>query len=101
MTESDDFICIHCGMPVSGLAWGTKHRNHCPHCLHSRHVDMRPGDRACLCKGEMQPIALWQKGDGELMILHRCTTCGMIKANRAAGDDDLSALEALLPKVVG
>lgn len=21
MTESDDFICIHCGMPVSGLAW--------------------------------------------------------------------------------
>ena len=101
MTESDDFICIHCGMPVSGLAWGTKHRNHCPHCLHSRHVDMRPGDRACLCKGEMQPIALWQKGDGELMILFRCNTCGMIKANRAAGDDDLSALEALLPKVVG
>jgi hypothetical protein len=49
----------------------------------------------------MQPIALWQKVDGELMILHRCTTCGMIKANRAAGDDDLSALEALLPKVVG
>ncbi|WP_293895481.1 RNHCP domain-containing protein, partial [Sphaerochaeta sp. UBA5856] len=61
MTEADDFICVHCGMPVSGLAWGTKHRNHCPHCLYSRHVDMRPGDRACLCKGTMQPIALWQK----------------------------------------
>ncbi|ADY12809.1 RNHCP domain-containing protein [Sphaerochaeta globosa] len=101
MTESDDFICVHCGMPVSGLAWGTKHRNHCPHCLHSRHVDMRPGDRACLCKGEMQPIALWQKADGELMILHRCQTCGMIKANRAAGDDNLLALQALLPRIVG
>lgn len=101
MTESDDFICVHCGMPVCGLAWGTKHRNHCPHCLHSRHVDMRPGDRACLCKGEMQPIALWQKADGELMILHRCQTCGMIKANRAAGDDNLLALQALLPRIVG
>jgi len=49
----------------------------------------------------MQPIALWQKSDGELMILHRCQTCGMIKANRAAGDDNLAALQALLPKIVG
>jgi len=49
----------------------------------------------------MEPIALWQKADGELMILHRCRNCGMIKANRAAGDDNLVALQALLPKVVG
>ena len=61
---------------------------------------MRPGDRACLCKGTMQPIALWQKADGELMILHRCQTW-LIKANRAAGDDNLVALQALLPKIVG
>ncbi len=101
MTESNDFLCMHCGLPVSGIAWGTKHRNHCPHCLYSRHVDIRPGDRSCLCKGEMEPIALWQKSDGELMILHRCRNCGMIKANRVAGDDNLAALQALLPKVVG
>jgi hypothetical protein len=48
----------------------------------------------------MQPIALWQKADGELMILHRCQTW-LIKANRAAGDDNLVALQALLPKIVG
>ncbi len=97
MSESDDFICLHCGYAVSSWAWGTRHRNHCPHCLWSRHVDMRPGDRACLCKGAMEPIALWQKTDGELMIVHRCRTCGMIKANRSAGDDDLDILRTLLP----
>lgn len=100
MTESNDFICIHCKTPVSATPWGSKHRNHCPHCLHSRHVDLRPGDRACLCKGTMVPIALWQKDNGELMIIHRCSTCGMIKTNRVAGDDEPDALQALVPKVV-
>lgn len=99
-TESNDFICIHCGLPVSGLASGTNHRNHCPNCLHSRHVDIRPGDRACLCKGEMEPIALWEKSNGELMLVHRCKNCGMIKANRIAGDDKMEALQALLPDLV-
>jgi len=100
MNESDDFICLHCGGVVSAQAWGTKHRNHCPHCLWSRHVDMKPGDRACLCKGVMEPIALWQKTDGEIMLLHRCRTCGMIKANRLAGDDDLETLQVLIPQIV-
>jgi len=99
MSESDDFICLQCGYAVSSQPWGTQHRNHCPHCLWSRHVDMRPGDRACLCKGAMEPIALWQKPDGELMILHRCRTCGMIKANRLAGDDNHDALQVLLPQI--
>ncbi len=100
MVESDDFICLYCGKPVCATPWGSKHRNHCPHCLHSRHVDLRPGDRACLCKGTMAPIALWQKSNGELMVIHRCNTCGMIKTNRAAGDDDPSALLSLIPKLV-
>mgnify|MGYP001117747612 CR=1 FL=1 len=100
MNCTESFICTHCGTPVSTLAWGTKHRNHCPHCLYSMHVDIKVGDRACLCRGEMEPIALWQKDDGELMIIHRCKTCGMIKSNRVAGDDEIGALQALLPKLV-
>jgi hypothetical protein len=44
----------------------------------------------------MEPIALWQKEDGELMILHRCKNCGTIKANRCAGDDALAPLVASL-----
>jgi hypothetical protein len=47
----------------------------------------------------MEPIALYQKTDGELMLLHRCTVCGIIKANRVAGDDDPEALRKLVPEV--
>lgn len=84
----EGFICAHCGAPVPAAACGTRHRNHCPFCLWSLHVDIRPGDRASLCRGRMEPISLWMKEDGETMILHRCTICGSIKANRLAGDDD-------------
>lgn len=95
--HAEEFMCTHCGAPVAVVAWGTAHRNHCPHCLWSRHVDIRPGDRACLCKGPMEPIALWKKEDGEIMILHRCRHCGTIKANRCAGDDSQKALQSLIP----
>jgi len=95
--HAEEFMCTHCGAPVAVVAWGTAHRNHCPHCLWSRHVDIRPGDRACLCKGPMEPIALWKKEDGEIMILHRCRHCGTIKANRVAGDDSQKALQSLIP----
>ena len=47
----------------------------------------------------MEPIALYQKADGELMLLHRCTVCGIIKANRVAGDDDLEVLRKLVPEI--
>jgi DNA-directed RNA polymerase subunit RPC12/RpoP len=94
----EGFICIHCGAPVAHAAWGTHHRNHCPHCLYSRHVDIKVGDRSCLCRGPMEPIALWQKHDGEIMIIHRCKQCGTIKANRCAGDDNPEALLLLIPE---
>ncbi len=35
----------------------------------------------------MEPIAIAVRGDGEWMIVHRCTACGTIKVNRIAGDD--------------
>ena len=46
---------------------GTQHRNHCPACLWSRHVDDRPGDRAMLddCGSGMEPIAITVRGKGE------------------------------------
>jgi hypothetical protein len=40
------FRCGHCGVEVSLDAPGTSHRNHCPSCLWSRHLDRNvPGDR--------------------------------------------------------
>jgi DNA-directed RNA polymerase subunit RPC12/RpoP len=83
------FRCVNCRMDVPTDAPGTQHRNHCPACLWSRHVDDRPGDRAMLseCGSGMEPIAISVRGRGEWVIVHRCTGCGELDANRSAGDD--------------
>jgi hypothetical protein len=83
------FRCVHCRLDVSMQAPGTAHRNHCPSCLVSRHVDLRtPGDRAAECGARMEPIAVSVRGDGEWVLIHRCTGCGALNENRTAGDDN-------------
>ena len=47
----DSFICRVCGRLVVPEGAGSGHRNHCPNCLHSLHVDVEPGDRASDCGG--------------------------------------------------
>jgi hypothetical protein len=89
------FVCGHCRQVVPGLAPGTEHRNHCPLCLWSKHVDIRTGDRRSGCQGLMEPIALWVRRGGEWAIVHRCDECGVLRANRIAGDDDGLALMSL------
>jgi len=90
---TEAFLCAHCGNTVPAEAPGTRQRNHCPHCLHSLHVDLAVGDRRSLCRGLMEPIGAWVRADGELALLHRCQRCGVIRSNRVAGDDDLAALQ--------
>ena len=89
------FKCESCGRVVPGTAPGTRHRNHCPFCLHALHVDIRDGDRRSGCRGLMEPIAVWVKRDGEWAIVHRCRQCGKLTANRIAGDDHEVALVSL------
>ena len=67
---------------------GSDHRNHCPNCLHSLHVDEEPGDRASCCGGIMEPIAVWVRKNGEWAIIHRCRQCGKLSSNRVAADDN-------------
>lgn len=94
------FVCCGCGRWVefSGSI-GTKHRNHCPYCLSSKHLDKEvSGDRAAGCGGCMKPIGLTLKHEGvdkygrtkrgEVMIVHRCEACGEISINRMAADDE-------------
>ena len=46
----NSFRCRHCGLDVPTQAFGTAHRNHCPNCLWSRHLDDdSPGDRDADC----------------------------------------------------
>ncbi len=94
------FTCVHCGRFVPEIAFGTSQRNHCPSCLWSAHVDIRPGDRNSLCRAPMEPIALWAEAGGELRVLHRCTGCGAVKPNRLAGDDDDDVVDELVERLV-
>ena len=89
--EGQTFRCAHCGDTVSTVAYGTQHRNHCPRCLWSLHVDVRPGDRASDCGGRMEPIAIWVRDD-EWVLVHRCQRCERLQPNRIAGDDSPVAL---------
>ncbi len=72
------------------LPSGGHHRNHCPYCLYSRHVDAQvSGDRASRCGGLMEPIGHFQRRNGEYVLTHRCLVCGAERFNRIAADDDL------------
>jgi RNHCP domain-containing protein len=86
--EPASFRCVHCGVDVPTSAPGTAHRNHCPSCLWSRHVDDEPGDRASDCLASMEAIAITVRGDGEWVLIHRCAGCGVLHSNRIAGDDN-------------
>ncbi len=89
LPRQEPFVCEHCGTAVTPLTRGTC-RNHCPRCLWSRHVDdAGPGDRASMCRGLMEPVALDHDGKKGWVILHRCTGCGKEGRNKAAPDDDI------------
>ena len=72
----DAFICKVCGRPCVPEHAGSDHRNHCPNCLSSLHVDIEPGDRASDCGGIMEPIAVWvRKGPMKLMSIAMKPLC--------------------------
>jgi hypothetical protein len=47
-----------------------------------------PGDRDSDCLSSMEPIAITVRGSGEWVLIHRCTGCDVLHANRTAGDDN-------------
>jgi hypothetical protein len=100
---NSDFRCTHCGYYITAtrMMCGVNHRNHCPYCLWSRHLDLFvAGDRLSACKASMRPIGLTMKptrnksvlGGGELMLVHICEDCGQVSINRIAADDDAQSL---------
>lgn len=94
----ENFLCRVCGREAVPEGAGSDHRNHCPNCLTSLHVDNRPGDRASDCGGYMDPVAVWVKKNGEWAIIHRCRQCGKMSANRIAADDNPMKLMAIALK---
>lgn len=92
------FTCGKCGREVIPEGAGSAHRNHCPNCLTSLHVDEEPGDRASDCGGIMDPVAVWVRKNGEWAIIHRCRRCGAFSSNRIAADDNLMKLMSIAMK---
>ena len=82
---SDTFICKVCGRTVVPENAGSGHRNHCPNCLASLHLDIEPGDRESDCGGIMEPIAVWVRS-------------GALSSNRVAADDNPMKLMSIAMK---
>jgi DNA-directed RNA polymerase subunit RPC12/RpoP len=85
----EEFICEHCGKQVNKLNYTS--RDHCPHCLYSKHVDINPGDRQNNCKGLLVPIDI-EKFKNTYKIIYKCEKCGKIHKNITATDDNFDKI---------
>ena len=95
-SSEEVFKCKHCRRFVCPLPCGGRHRNHCPFCLYSCHVDYRrTGDRISSCGCRMEPIGSFQRPNGEYVLVHRCLGCGNERFNRIAADDDFDLVLTL------
>lgn len=81
--ENNGFICKCCQKEVLPVTNGS-YRNHCPFCLYSIHIDIKPGDRLNNCLGLMSPIDYRIHSKKGYQILHECDTCGHHQWNKIA-----------------
>ena len=96
-TEIDEeFICENCGKKVKKLGYSC--RNHCNYCLHSKHVDVNPGDRSETCHGTLEPIGIEISNKKGYVIVFKCKKCGAIRKNKAAADDNMNLIIKLSAK---
>ena len=98
-TEIDEeFICENCGKKVNKLGYSC--RNHCPYCLHSKHLDIDPGDRQNQCHGIMEPVSVEINSKKGNVIIFKCKKCGAIRKNKAAEDDNMDLIIKLTSKQI-
>jgi hypothetical protein len=88
--RDENFVCENCGKPVEKLVYTS--RDHCPHCLCSKHVDIMPGDRANDCHGLLRPIQVELDSKKGYVIVYKCERCGQLHRNKAAEDDNTELL---------
>lgn len=87
----EDFTCDQCGSWIQGDGY----TNHCPNCLHSKHVDIFPGDRKNKCGGLMEPVSAFFSG-GQWTIIHQCRRCNEQRRIKFGEKDSLATLQLLL-----
>ncbi len=84
-TINEHFTCENCHREVPKASKGC--RNHCPFCLHSKHLDVNPGDRASHCQGTLKPMGYFLRKKMEIYLQFQCTKCHMVRVNKANQDD--------------
>lgn len=98
--RGETITCLNCGInfPTSMPDSNRVHRNHCPECLCSVHVDIKPGDRLAWCgtgdKGTdnwipsiLRPVGKTDQ-TGSLTLVSKCEKCGAIKNVKTSSDDN-------------
>jgi DNA-directed RNA polymerase subunit RPC12/RpoP len=85
----EEFICEKCKQKIEKLNYTT--RDHCNHCLYSKHVDINPGDRQNPCKGLLKPIGI-EKFKNTYKIIYKCEKCNEIHKNIMATDDNMDLI---------
>lgn len=83
----EDFNCENCGEFVEGDGY----TNHCPNCLHSKHVDINPGDRDEQCQGVMVPVQISTKRE-EYRIQFECEKCSKKIWNKTHKNDNFEII---------
>ncbi len=96
--RNEGFICFVCKKVNSPLKGGC--RDHCRFCLSSSHVDKFPGDRENACGGVMNVIDIDYRAKKGYILLYKCRTCGEIKRNKTANDDDFDVLLSSFPSIL-
>lgn len=96
--------CSNCSREFNLEMQGKTHRDHCPHCLCSVHIDSKPGNREVWC-GEGTPCTsnfihatlrpIGKSSTQPIYILYRCEKCGKLKTNVSAYDDNIDLINAL------
>ncbi|MCX6126244.1 MAG: RNHCP domain-containing protein [Proteobacteria bacterium] len=96
---NESFDCEQCGLSVPPAETGC--RNHCPHCLSSKHVDINPGDRRSTCLGTLRAITYEVSPKKGLVLIFKCDRCGAVSRNKAlrtgVSPDDYDKILALKP----
>lgn len=85
----EEFICENCKKQVNKTGYTA--RDHCPHCLYSKHLDINPGDRKNTCHGLMKPIGI-EKFKDKYKIIYKCLKCGETHKNIIANDDNMNEI---------
>lgn len=94
--KNDGFVCEVCGAenpPAEKTC-----RNHCRVCLHSKHVDIFPGDRAETCHGIFVPVEVELSSAVPSSLIFVCKKCGKKGRNKIASDDSREAVFGIMEK---